>query len=151
MSTIVGIDFGMKKIGIAVVKLPNGLPYPLSVCAKAQGMGERSILRAIEDHKAELLVVGVPLTEDNKDTSTSLAVRTFCRRIVRRHPIKIFLIDESDSSQEAAERRRAVDKQNSDQDNLDAYAACIILERYLDPSRAYHIGEYQIMDSEQTS
>jgi putative Holliday junction resolvase len=125
---IIGIDIGTVRVGAAVSDSGVAIPFPLAVWPKAQGRAEKELLLAIDERKAELLVVGLPLGPNGERTATCDVVETFTRRLSKRTSIKIVYIDESFSSEEAAERLKAA---GADRQELDAYAACLILERYL--------------------
>jgi putative Holliday junction resolvase len=91
-------------------------------------------MQAISERGAELLVVGMPLDQDGQKTAVCESVERFARRVAKRVNIKVEFVDESFSSEEAAERLKlsgAQLRQAGAQVELDAYAACLILERYL--------------------
>jgi putative Holliday junction resolvase len=135
---IIGVDVGTVRVGAAWVDSSLGVPFPLAVWERAQGRAEQALVSAILERKAELLVVGMPLDEDGERTAVCDSIERFARRVAKRIEIKVEFVDEAFSSSEAAELLRA--KQGavgtakrgagSGQLGLDAYAACLILERY---------------------
>ena len=126
---LLGIDVGTVRVGVAWSDSSVKIPFPLAVWPKAQGRAERELLREIEARKAKVLVVGLPLGPNDERTTICDIVESFTRRLSKRTSIEIVYVDESFSSDEASERLRAA---GADRAELDAYAACLILERYLE-------------------
>jgi putative Holliday junction resolvase len=81
----------------------------------------------LAERKVELLVVGLPLGLQGERTATCDVVEGFVRRLSKRASIRVEFVDEAFSSQDAAERLESAGAERSE---LDAYAACLILERY---------------------
>lgn len=122
--SILGIDFGLKRIGIAI-SLYGDFPKPLGVFSK-KGF-DKNISVLIESYNVDKIVLGYP---EGKLRET---VRGFGARLAKKTKIPIDFIDETLTSYYAKynlvnlnipKKKRA--------ENLDAYAACIILENYLD-------------------
>jgi len=125
---IVGIDYGAKRIGIAisdsgVLATPHSvLPNEGDVIGKIDALG-----RELE---AETFVVGVarrgggPGEQRFHDFADRLRQRT-CKRVV--------LWDEALSTVEASERLRAAGRKRRDAErSIDMHAAAVILQSYLD-------------------
>ena len=128
-----GIDFGLKRIGLAVTDPGGRLAFPLATLVKKDRAGFFSeLLSVLESEKIEAIVVGWPRSLDNRETLRCRQVQNFVRRLQRRTDLPVYFADESLSSEEAAqrlqsaglspERRRAL---------LDQEAAVIILQRHL--------------------
>lgn len=126
---ILGIDVGTVRVGCAVADDAARIPFPVAVWPRAQGRAEQALLAAIVDRKAELLVVGLPLGPNGKRTTMCDSVEAFVNRLAKRATITVVYIDEAFSSEEASQKLAAA---NSSPSELDAYAACLILERYFE-------------------
>jgi putative Holliday junction resolvase len=126
---ILSIDVGTVRIGCAWGDSAVAVPFPVAVWERAQGRAEKALIAEIKNRKAELLVVGLPLGPQGERTSTCDSVEAFVARIVKRIPIRIEYVDEAFSSEDAAERLAAA---GSARRELDAYAACLILQRFFD-------------------
>jgi putative holliday junction resolvase len=123
-----GIDVGTVRVGVAIVNIDGGIPFPLGVLQRAQGRAERGLLALIKEHSPEKIVVGLPLNADGTESLQCQDVRGFCRRLSKRTSTPLVFADEYHSSEDALELSRQSGKARSEIDDL---AACIILQRYL--------------------
>jgi putative Holliday junction resolvase len=124
---IVAIDVGTVRVGCAFGDDSVKIPFPLAVFERAQGRAEQALIQEIKERKAELLVVGLPLGPNGERTPQCESVESFVRRLSKRTSIKVAFVDESFSSDDALERLQAAGAKPGE---LDAYAACLILESY---------------------
>ncbi len=139
---LLGVDFGLRRTGLAATDPGGGLAYPLATLS-LERLGTRKALleelaRRAEAEGAELVVVGLPLLDDGSESLTTRQARNFARRLSRRLSCPCVLVNELLSSEEAMEDLRAagLDRARA-KAVLDQQAAVRILERYLaDPSRA---------------
>jgi len=120
--TIVGIDFGAKRIGIATSEGEIATPHSVirnegDVIAKIAALGEQL--------DAGRFVVGIARGEKRfKDFAERLRQRT-CKEVV--------LWDEALTTVEAAEQLRAAGRKRRDAEReIDMHAAAVILQSYLD-------------------
>lgn len=126
---VVAIDVGTVRVGAAWGDSAVGIAFPLAVWPKAQGRAERELLAVLAERTPEVLVVGLPLGPAGERTATCDVVEGFVRRLVKRAAIRVEFVDEAFSSEDALERLRSAGAERAE---LDAYAACLILERYLE-------------------
>lgn len=126
---ILGIDVGTVRVGCAVADDTTKIAFPVAVWERAQSRAERALLETIAERKAELLVVGMPLGPTGETTSMCENVKAFVTRLAKRSPITVVYVDEAFSSQEVVDR---LARAHSSRSELDAYAACLILERYFE-------------------
>jgi putative Holliday junction resolvase len=133
---VIAIDVGTVRVGVAWCDTTVGVAFPLTVLEKARDRAVNELINILNERQAELLVVGLPLADDGSRSANCDLVERFVRRLVRRRPIDVQYVDEAFSSLEAAERlgNRARAKNMA----LDAYAACVILERFLADSSNSH-------------
>ncbi len=134
--TVLGFDVGARRIGIAVGNC-------ISMSAREVGVLDvfdnqvdwASLSRWIKEWMPQALVVGDPQTLDGGDQASRQRARKFAIEIGRRYQLPVEQIDERNSSIEAAQRfaeaRRAGTKKRNHAANLDALAAVIIVERWL--------------------
>jgi len=135
---LLGIDFGFKRIGVAVVDSEVGLPAPRPVLAAAGKLKTDAVaLNAIaEKEQAQAFVLGLPLEPDGAEGRMARVCRQLAGHLeALGRPV--YLVDERLSSHEA-ERNLFVDDLTAAQrkKRLDAEAACLLLERYLDGQKA---------------
>jgi putative Holliday junction resolvase len=124
---ILAIDVGTVRVGCAWGDDSVKIPFPLAVFERAQGRAEQALIQEIKERKAQLLVVGLPLGPNGERTPQCDSVESFVRRLSKRSSIKVAFTDESFSSDDALERLKAAGAAPGE---LDAYAACLILESY---------------------
>jgi putative Holliday junction resolvase len=133
---VLAFDFGRRRIGVACGDTVSRTAAPLAaVPAGAAGPRWELIEALLREWQPALAVVGLPYNVDDSDSAMTLAARGFAAELGRRFTLQIVLVDERYSSREAegrlkaaresGRRRRRVVKAD-----VDAAAACIILERW---------------------
>ncbi len=127
---VIALDIGTIRVGCAVADDSVRIPFPVAVWPRAKYKAEQEILKLIIERKAALLVAGLPLGRDGERTAICDSIESFVRRLAKRSPIKIVYVDESFSSQEAVQR--LVQAGGDTSKDVDALAACLILERYFE-------------------
>lgn len=133
---ILAIDYGTKNIGLAISHAANILPpIPYKVI---KNTGDNSFIEElqtiIDEESIEILLFGLPLNSQGEDGSLGPTIRKLVNKIENLMPdIPIYLQDETLSTYEAETRLQdmpyKVFKKN--QKNIDALAATIILEDFL--------------------
>ncbi len=131
MKTI-GIDFGTKRIGIAMTDAEGILAYPFKVMIKTtRDAMFAELLEIIETEKVGEIVIGLPLSLSGEDTLTTRQVRNFAASMGRRTDLPIHLVDERLSSVAAEYELKEAGLWNKKRKkNLDSQAAKIILETW---------------------
>ncbi len=127
--TIIAVDVGTVRVGCAVADESVRIPFPLAVWPRAQANAEKELLKVLQERQASLLVVGLPLDQNGHRTPICENIEGFIRRIAKRAVIKIVYVDEAFSSVEATQRAA---QSSSSVKEVDAFAACLILERYFE-------------------
>lgn len=134
---IIGIDYGTKRIGIAVSD-------PFRMFARPVGTydAEAALVRIDEllsDPGADVIVVGWPLEEDGTEGPATRFVEPFIARLKKRFPsVQVVKWDERYSSESAKRALRDAGvrrKRRRERTRIDAAAAAIILQEYLDEMR----------------
>ena len=140
MARIIGLDVGERRIGVAVSDATGTLARPLRA-VKSTGLdgdaldvvlAEIGRLAAEEDGLAAI-VVGLPRRLDGTASDMTPRIERFAAKLHTRTELPIVLQDERLTSHEA-EQRLAVREKNwrARKERLDAAAAAIILQDYLD-------------------
>ena len=118
----IGIDFGTKRIGIAVSDKEGVLAFPHAVLENNEKFFER--LREIAKKEgAEKIVVGVPKALSGKETAMTGEVKKFIARLKKEG----FALEEQDEMFSTK-----IVKDHAREDMRDASAAALILQQYLD-------------------
>ena len=130
---LMGIDFGEKRIGIAVTDPLNMFAYPLVTLPRNPNFwhGLRSL---ISQYSVVRIILGYPLKEDGGISFITKNVLEFKGELESKTGLKVELVDERYSSSIAKQRiieSVASKKKRRDKSLLDKNAACIILEDYL--------------------
>lgn len=129
--TLFGIDYGRRRIGIAVGQELTASARPLTTLRNGpDGPDWRTLAALIDEWRPQLLILGLPRHADGSDNSVSVAVRAFRDELERRFDLPLAAVDERLSSAAAAERLAASGRRYR-RDDIDAAAAALILESYL--------------------
>ena len=122
--TLLGFDFGLKRIGVALGNSVTRQANPLTVITAATNDGKFAAIAALmREWQPERCVVGLPLHPDGTEHDMTVRCRRFANQIKGRYGIRVELVDERYSSAVIAQRRGEV---------IDAEAAAIILQQYFD-------------------
>ena len=133
-----GLDVGDRRIGLATGD-PGGM------IATPRGAIERTrprqdIARIIEyarANQAEGFVVGMPLSLNGEAGTQAKKVRSFLRALRRETDLPVETVDERYSTAEAERLLRGAGRQPSrHRGEVDAAAAAVILQEYMDRLRA---------------
>lgn len=134
--TVLGFDFGTRRIGMAFGQRITGTASALPVVAHGGGGPDWArIEQAIREWRPEALVVGLPLTLDGGEQTTATLARRFARVLGERSGLPVHLQDERMTSIEADRRfaamRAAGQRRRHDAALLDSIAAQVIVENFL--------------------
>ncbi len=125
--TVLGFDFGEKRIGVAVGHTLTGTAGALKCLqARAKRPDWLAISQLIASWQPQALIVGIPVNLDGSEHPVAGRVARFCRQLHGRFGLPVHTIDETLSSVEANRHPEAVK-----QHGLDAVAAQLILESWL--------------------
>lgn len=131
---ILAIDPGKKNIGIAISDPSGTIAAPLRVILHtARAADAAAIAQLIQEHSAGLIVMGQSLDENNQPTIEGRRAARLAGAIRVQIQIPIVFWDESHSTQNARQTRRAMGvSRKKRRGHLDDLAATIILQSYLD-------------------
>jgi len=143
-----GIDYGTKRIGIAVSDESGSFAFPKKIIASgAAAYGRRAlaeILEIISNEKIQKIIIGNSLDQNGARNSLMDDVDVFSEELEKRSGIPVELQDERFSSMFA----KSFDFEKSDfnvsnfknktknaPDHIDDRAAAMMLQRYLDKNK----------------
>ena len=152
-TTILGLDFGERRIGVALSDTGKRLATGLTTLDCKKNPDYLSTLGAIiRDEDVEAIVVGYPLRTDGKMVAGSKteAVDAFIAKLEAEFKLPVHREDESFTSQMAAQSLKSRSKQKRrggasqtrrrdhgrDKAEIDRVAACYILQDFLDHGSA---------------
>jgi len=147
---ILGIDYGSKRIGLAISDELGITARPLTVIARKNLERDLDVLENImRENKAEQIVLGLPLRLDGTRGIQCEKVEKFAATLQARFALPIILWDEALSTWEADELMiTAGIKSRKRREMVDKIAAGIILQSYLNSlharrNRSDKLGEGQ--------
>jgi putative Holliday junction resolvase len=124
---IMALDYGAARIGVAVASSIARLPRPLTTIVNGPDMYQQ-ITQLEQREVVGLVVVGLPRTMDGGYSQQTHDAEAFAKQLGTVLPVPIEMADETltsvDAEAELGDRR-------TDKAAVDALAACLILERYL--------------------
>ncbi len=122
LTSFIGIDFGIKRTGMAVGNRMLGTAQALG-SIQAQGDARfAQIAQRIQEWQPDALVIGVPYHPDGAAHENTARAKKFGRQLHGRFGLPVFEVDERYSTTEALA---------SGARDADAASACIILEQFL--------------------
>lgn len=135
MPRFMGIDYGTKRIGLAVGDTDAGVASPVETIEAHGGVADqvRAVGSAAQEYQVDAFVIGLPLNMDGTEGYQAKATREFGEALARSIGRPVHYWDERLSSRSAREllqpaglthkKRRAVE---------DSIAAQVILQGFLD-------------------
>lgn len=133
--TLLGFDFGTKRIGIAIAQEITGTANPLTTITAVKHKPDwDSISKIIKEWQPDLLIVGLPLHMDGTEQAMTQAARRFSNQLNGRYQIPIALMDERLSSNEAESILSEQSSSRSlfqDKAQIDMISAQLILQSWL--------------------
>ena len=145
---LLGIDVGERRIGLALSDPSGTLASPLHVLvisgqleARVEAIAREIDRLAREEKGLAGVVVGLPTALDGRRHAQTDQVTAFVEALRHRTPVPVTVQDERLTSREA-ESRLAVSEKNwrRRKTRLDAAAAAVILQDYLDQNRRQKTG-----------
>lgn len=130
IKNVLGFDFGMKRIGVAIGQTITQTANPVDIIKAKDGIPAWSdIDKLIQDWSIDAIVIGIPYNMDGTEQDTTHAARKFAHRLEDRYRVPMFCVDERLTTVEAKRTLRQSKPLKSRQ--LDSYAAKLILESWL--------------------
>ena len=135
MGRIVAIDFGEKKIGLAVSDLSKQIAFPFTtvLAEKNYTLTIEAILKALKEKAPiDLFVIGLPLHMDGNPSPMSEKVLAFGKILEEISKIKVDYFDERLSSKQVDIRLKEQNfNRKKRSEASDVLSAQLILETYL--------------------
>jgi putative Holliday junction resolvase len=134
---LLGIDYGKKKMGLAIgdTDLKIALPLEIVYLKKISNIFQY-LSEIIEKEKIDKVILGLPLSLKEEETEMSLIVKEFYNKLKEKINIPIEFESEVLTTQQAVfdyqaltQRRKKPIKEKPRK--FDSYSATIILEKYL--------------------
>ena len=131
--TLIGFDFGSRRIGVAVGETSTRIASPLTAIeGEANDARFEAIGRIVAEWRPAGFVVGLPRHSDGSEHAVAKLAEKFARRLEARYGVPVSFVDETLTSAEAESNLRATRTRAGKKSDVDALAAAIILQSYLD-------------------
>ncbi len=135
---VLGIDYGERRIGVSLSDPTGTIASPLPTLKKRRGKRPpyRTLEGIAEEHGVEAVVMGLPLSPEGTETEWTEEIRRVGEKLGDRLSVPVHYVDERMTS---ARARRVVRgrlglprKQREEKERIDAAAAVLILQSWLD-------------------
>ncbi len=134
--TLLGFDYGMRRIGVAVGQELTGTATALVTLNARDGRPDWAQISAlITEWQPQALVVGLPYNMDGSEQAMTVAARRFGNQLKGRYNLPVYLYDERLSSMDAEQRIEAAAlprHKKQDRGIVDRVAAQLILQAWLE-------------------
>ncbi|MCC9600853.1 Holliday junction resolvase RuvX [Stieleria sp. JC731] len=136
---LAAIDYGTVRIGVAVCDPNRTLASPVEVYqVRSPELDAKYFRQLVKDERLVGFVVGLPIHCDGAESQKSQESRKFARWLNEETGLPIRLFDERFSTAAAKERlRSAANSRKKNKKRLDAVAALVLLESFLEACH-YH-------------
>lgn len=135
--TLFGIDFGTRRIGVAVGQTLTRTAMGLAVVpVRANVVDWEALDKLVQQWKPGAFVVGMPFNMDGSDSDMTARARNFARQLNTRYDKPCHEVDERLSTRAARELSRGnaerAGKRYDDKTKVDALAAQLLLESWFE-------------------
>ena len=135
--TVIGLDFGDKKIGIAISDITYTIATPIKTLKRKSIKKDIEELKIIfHDYNVGGIVMGLPLSLNGEENISTSKVRRFAEEIKKSTVLKIFFFDERFSSDVIFKELRKNSVTHSKiKSKIDQQAASYFLQGFLDTAK----------------
>ncbi len=131
---ILGIDYGSKRVGLAITDPLGMFAYPLKTILNDSKFW-KNLKEVFNEYNFTKIILGYPLKESGEKSESTLLVEKFREQLEKKVKIPIEYYDERYSSEIAFQNILASvpsKKKRRDKSLIDKNAAAVILQGYLD-------------------
>jgi putative Holliday junction resolvase len=141
VARVLGVDYGERRVGLALSDPTATIASPLPTLKRRKGKRPpvAPVARLAEEHEVIEIVVGLPLTLAGDDSDWTREVRAFGAALGERTGLPVAFQDERMTSVRAERAVRSLGmsrKKSEEKERVDAAAAVLILQAYLDTRTA---------------
>ncbi len=145
MSSVIGFDYGARRIGIAIGILDLKTANPLTtIIVPPSGIPWDEITTVIEEWKPNTLVVGTVDHATQNNNAIQKQVQNFCKNLNTRYHLPVETVDESNTSIKAyeilKELRSKGQRKKINKTDIDKASAAIILDSWFSSRDAINLN-----------
>jgi putative Holliday junction resolvase len=138
---VLGIDFGERRIGLALSDPTGTIASPLPTLRRRAGKRPpiQALAETAREHGVGAIVMGLPLTPAGEDSEWTREVRRVAEALASRTELEVHLVDERFTSAQAERAVRGLGlpkAKREEKSRVDAAAAVIILQSWLNRQSA---------------
>ena len=137
MPRILGIDYGTRRLGLALSDPSATIAQPLPTILRRAGKRPpvQALAGIVHEQEVAEIVIGLPLSLSGDETDWTAEVREFGAKLAQRTGVPVNYLDERMTSVQAEKTVRSLGLKRSEREQkerVDAAAALLILQAYLD-------------------
>jgi putative Holliday junction resolvase len=135
---VIAVDWGERRVGLALSDETRTVARPLATLTRRPGkrFPMRQLLTLLEQHAVADVVVGLPLDPEGGEGEAAGAARALAADIARSSGRPVALWDERFTTARALQAVREMGgSTRGRKDDVDALAATLLLQHYLDAKR----------------
>jgi len=137
VARVLGIDFGERRVGLALSDPTATIAQPLPTIVRRAGKRPpvAAIIEIIQQNDVDRAVIGLPLNLSGDETEWTTQVREFAAKLSERAGIPVDFLDERLTSVQAERAVRSIGlkrSQREQKERIDAAAAVLLLQTFLD-------------------
>jgi putative holliday junction resolvase len=130
-SHFLGIDYGSKRVGLAIASSQTHMAQRLKTLPNDESLISE-LLKLVKEYEISHVILGLPRNLESEDTAQTAAVRGFLDRFKDSCNVPVVLQDEALTSEQARSHLEMTTSGTIKKEMIDAEAAAIILQDYLD-------------------
>ena len=131
---LLGLDWGSKRIGMAISTSSIGIALPLRTLSRASWTNDVSAIQnIIQTHNISMIIIGLPLLLSGKLGQQALDIKNAVTKLQTEIEIPINLFDERLTTKQSYKILKETQTKSSKIDEkIDEVSACLILQSYID-------------------
>lgn len=132
---VMAVDWGEARIGVALSDPTRTLATPhVTIEDKDKRRQIERVAALVEATEATLVLVGLPLHVDGRETTTTKPATKFAEKLARYVTVPVVMVDERWTSLEAEARLSEAGRRpgRADKGRVDSAAAAVLLQAWLD-------------------
>jgi len=134
IQTVLGFDYGIRRIGVATGQTITASATPLTTLNSIKQKPDWSAIgQLIEQWKPDALIVGLPTYLDGSHSEMTEKALKFSRQLEGRYNLTVYTVNESLSSfeaEQAIQQHKKIGQHNKQE--IDKMAAAIIVQSWLE-------------------
>ncbi len=140
MSRVLALDYGERRIGVAISDPTRTIAQPLSTILRRRGKRPpyTKILEVVREWEPERIVIGLPLEGSGAEGAMAEGARAFGEGLRQRSGLPVDYLDERFTSARAERELARLElpaAARRQKERVDAMAALFILQAYLEANR----------------